>query len=133
MRKGPVALKSAMDQLGNWNDVVVLTYAEFGRRPQEYVSSGTDQGTANVPFALGGRVAGRMYGAAPEIARLSADGNPAHALDFRGAYATVLEQWWGIDSRAALGRKFAPLPFLKAQPVAISRSTRRGMPANAAR
>jgi len=44
---------------------------------------------------------------------LSNDGNPAYALDFRAAYATVLDQWWGVDSRAALGSRFTPVPFLK--------------------
>ena len=95
------------------NEAVVLTYAEFGRRPKENVSGGTDHGTANVHFALGGRVAGGMYGAAPDLGRLSGDGNPAYALDFRSAYATVLDQWWGVDSQAALAGRFAPVPFLK--------------------
>ncbi len=110
---GLAALKSALEELGKWNDVVVLTYAEFGRRPKENISGGTDHGTANVHFVLGGRVAGGMYGAAPELDRLSGDGNPAYALDFRSVYATVLDQWWGIDSRTALGGRFAPVPFLK--------------------
>jgi uncharacterized protein (DUF1501 family) len=54
-----------------------------------------------------------MYGAAPDLGRLSGDGNPAYALDFRSAYATVLDQWWGVDSQAALAGRFAPVPFLK--------------------
>ena len=111
--EGLVALRGALVELGKWNESVVLTYAEFGRRPKENVSGGTDHGTANVHFALGGRVAGGMYGAAPDLGRLSNDGNPAHALDFRAAYATVLDQWWGVDSRAALGSRFTPVPFLK--------------------
>jgi hypothetical protein len=64
---GLVALKSALDELGKWNDAVVLTYAEFGRRPKENLSNGTDHGTANVHFALGGRVAGGFYGEAPAL------------------------------------------------------------------
>jgi uncharacterized protein (DUF1501 family) len=110
---GLVALKGALVELGRWNDALVLTYAEFGRRPRENISGGTDHGTANVHFALGGRVAGALYGAAPDLARLSGDGNPPYALDFRGVYAAVLEQWWGVDSRAVLGGRFAPVKFLK--------------------
>ena len=110
---GLVALRSALAELGKWNETVVLTYAEFGRRPKENISGGTDHGTANVHFALGGRVAGGMYGAAPDLGRLSGDGNPTYALDFRSAYATVLDQWWGADSQAALAGRFAPVPFLK--------------------
>ncbi len=111
---GLVALQSALTELGKWDDTVVLTYAEFGRRPKENQNSGTDHGTANVHFALGGRVTGGMVGSAPDLARLSADGNPAFALDYRNVYATVLERWWGVDSRAALGGRYAPLPFLAA-------------------
>ena len=111
---GLVALQGALDELGKWNDTLVLTYAEFGRRPRENQNNGTDHGTASVQFALGGRVTGGMYGGAPDLARLSNDGNPAHALDFRSVYATVLDRWWGVDSHAALGGRFKPVPFLAA-------------------
>jgi uncharacterized protein (DUF1501 family) len=109
---GLTALQSALVDLGKWDDVLVLTYSEFGRRPEENQNSGTDHGTASVHFAMGGRVKGGLYGAAPNLARLSAEGNPDHALDFRGVYATVLERWWGVDSRDALGGRFAPVPYV---------------------
>lgn len=111
---GLTALRAALVELGKWDDTLVLTYAEFGRRPKENRNSGTDHGTASVHFALGGRVAGGLYGAPPDLGRLSADGNPAHALDFRAVYATVLERWWGIDARDALGERFAPVAFVSA-------------------
>ena len=50
---GLTALCAALVELGKWNDTLVLTYAEFGRRPKENRNSGTDHGTANVQFALG--------------------------------------------------------------------------------
>ncbi|MCC7328486.1 MAG: DUF1501 domain-containing protein [Burkholderiales bacterium] len=112
LANGLRSLHDAMVEIDRWNDTLVLTYAEFGRRPQENRNNGTDHGTASVHFAMGGRVTGGLYGAAPDLARLSADGNPAHALDFRDVYATVLDRWWGVDSRAALGGRYAPLPFL---------------------
>ena len=111
---GVTALKSALCELGRWNETLVLTYAEFGRRPKENLSLGTDHGTANVHFALGGRVAGGLYGETPDLTRLSSDGNPRHALDFRDVYATVLERWWDIDARNALGGRFTAVPFLRA-------------------
>jgi len=110
--KGLVALQSALSELGRWNDTLVLTYAEFGRRPKENQNSGTDHGTASVHFALGGRVKGGFYGAAPNLAQLSSDGNPGYALDFRNVYATVLDRWWSVDSREALGGRFAPVAYL---------------------
>jgi len=114
LANGILALKSALEELGKWNDTLVLTYAEFGRRPRENLSNGTDHGAASVHFALGGRVAGGFYGSAPDLTRLTADGNPPSALDFRSVYATVLEHWWNVDSRATLGGRFAPVPFLTA-------------------
>lgn len=112
LAQGLVALQAALVELGRWDDALVLTYAEFGRRPRENQNSGTDHGTANVHFALGGRVRGGFYGTAPDLATLGTDGNPSFALDFRNVYATALDRFWGVDSRAALGGRYAPVPFL---------------------
>jgi uncharacterized protein (DUF1501 family) len=111
---GIVALKAALIELDRWNDTLVLTYAEFGRRAKENLSGGTDHGTANVHFALGGRVRGGMYGDAPALARLDSEGNLLHAVDFRCVYATVLERWWNVPSLPTLAGKFQPVPFVTA-------------------
>ena len=113
LAQGLVALKSALVELGRWDRTLVATYAEFGRRPRENQSGGTDHGTASVHFALGGRVAGGLLGSTPELGRVG-DGNLAHAIDFRSVYATILERWWSIDSRDALGARHALLPMLRA-------------------
>jgi len=113
MAGGLVALKGALDELGRWNDTLVLTYAEFGRRPKENLSGGTDHGTASAQFAMGGRVAGGFYGEPPALDRLSGDGNPGYAIDFRSIYATVLDRWWGVSSTEVLGERFANVAFLK--------------------
>jgi uncharacterized protein (DUF1501 family) len=114
LANGVVALKSALDELGRWNNTLVLTYAEFGRRPKENLSQGTDHGTASVHFATGGRVAGGLYGEQPSLSSLSGDGNTGFAIDFRGVYATVLDRWWGVPSANPLGGQFAPVPMLRA-------------------
>jgi len=63
---------------------------------------------------MGGSVAGGLYGEQPALDRLTGDGNPVHAIDFRSVYATLLDRWWGVSPVAALGGRFAPVPFLKA-------------------
>jgi uncharacterized protein (DUF1501 family) len=113
LAEGLVALAHGLDELYRYDDTLIVTYAEFGRRPRENASGGTDHGTSSVHFALGGGVAGGLYGAAPALDRLSADGNLAYAIDFRSVYATALARW-GVDSSAILGGRFAPLPILRA-------------------
>jgi len=113
LAQGIVALRGALVELERWNTTLVLTYAEFGRRPRENASLGTDHGTANVHFALGGRVAGGFHGAPPALDRLGGDGNPAFALDFRSVYATLLERWWGVPAAPVLGARFTPVPLVR--------------------
>ena len=113
LARGLAALEAAMRELGRWDRTLVVTYAEFGRRPKENLSGGTDHGTASVHFALGGRVAGGLIGPPPSLDRLG-DGNLVHAIDFRSVYATVLERWWSADPVDVLGARFETLPFLRA-------------------
>ena len=112
--EGVCALRSALAEAGAWDDTLILTYSEFGRRPRENGSGGTDHGTAGVQFALGKRVRGGMYGEPVALDRLDASGNVGYTLDFRRIYATVLARWWALDSRGALGATFAPVDFLAA-------------------
>jgi len=113
LAEGLAAFKSALIELERWNSALVMTYAEFGRRAAENNSNGTDHGTANVHFAMGGQVRGGLYGHAPALERLD-NGNLAHTLDFRSLYATVLEKWWGGDAKATLGGRFQPIDLLRA-------------------
>lgn len=108
LAEGVLALRAALIEKDLWRDTLLLSYAEFGRRPRENGSGGTDHGTAAPHFLLGGRVRGGLYGQAPSLSRLEG-GNLLHSLDFRSLYATVIERWWGGDARAALGGKFPTL------------------------
>jgi uncharacterized protein (DUF1501 family) len=112
LAEGLVALRAALQELGRWDSTLVLTYAEFGRRAQENGSNGTDHGTANAHFALGGRVRGGLYGDGPRLDRLEG-GNLPYAVDFRSLYATVLERWWGVPSAGPLGGRFSPVDLVK--------------------
>ena len=112
LAEGLVAMRGALAELGKWDRTVIATYAEFGRRPRENQSGGTDHGTAAPHFVLGGAVKGGLYGAAPALERLDGNGNLPHAVDFRAYYATFLERWWGIPSGEVLGGRYKPLEFL---------------------
>ena len=100
---GLVALRSALDELGRWPDTLIMTYAEFGRRPRQNASGGTDHGPAAPHFVMGGRVRGGFYGAPPALDRLDGNGNLPFAVDFRSLYATVLTRWWELPVGDLLG------------------------------
>ncbi|WP_412525756.1 DUF1501 domain-containing protein [Burkholderia lata] len=112
--EGMSAMRGALIELGRWNQTLVMTYAEFGRRVRENQSNGTDHGTAAPHFVMGGRVAGGLYGAPPALGRLDGNGNLPVAVDFRQLYATVLGPWWGLDATRVLQQRFDTLPLLKA-------------------
>jgi uncharacterized protein (DUF1501 family) len=109
--EGMAALKAALVEAGRWDSTLVMTYSEFGRRPKENNSNGTDHGTASAHFLAGGRVKGGLYGQPPHLDRLEA-GNLPFDVDFRRLYATVLERWWGVSSEGPLKGRYAPLDLL---------------------
>jgi len=112
--EGIVALRCALQEVAMWDNTLILTYSEFGRRPRENASAGTDHGTASPLFAFGPRVKGGRLGEAQSLARLDENGNLPFAVDFRSIYATVLSSWFLLDADRILGRRFNPLPLLKA-------------------
>lgn len=112
LAEGLATFKSAMQEIGHWDNTLIMTYAEFGRRPQENGSMGTDHGTANAHFVLGGKVRGGLYGQTPSLSQLDG-GNLLHGVDFRSLYATVIQSWWGQDARGILNGKFPALDLLR--------------------
>jgi uncharacterized protein (DUF1501 family) len=65
---------------------------------QENGSLGTDHGAAGIGFLLGSRVRGRMIGEFPGLQQLDDQGNLRATSDFRGVYASIFEQWFGVDA-----------------------------------
>ncbi|HTN49780.1 MAG TPA: DUF1501 domain-containing protein [Burkholderiaceae bacterium] len=115
LAEGIVALRGALVEAGVWDDTLLLTYSEFGRRPRENGSGGTDHGTANVHFAFGRSIRGGVYGEPPPLDRLDANGNLQHTLDFRSIYAAIIADWWGLDASRALRGRFNPVRFIDAR------------------
>jgi uncharacterized protein (DUF1501 family) len=116
LSQGMTQLKAALQEHGLWQDALILTYSEFGRRVHENASNGTDHGTANVMFATGGRVKAGVYGSAPSLTALDAGGNMAHTVDFRSVYSQALQAHWGFSAaqtRAVFGAvPQTPLAFV---------------------
>ena len=90
---GLAAFQKAMEAAKLWDNVLVMTYSEFGRRVAENHSQGTDHGSASAHLILGGRVNRGIYGAEPSLEKLD-DGDLIPTVDFRQMYATVTQRWW---------------------------------------
>jgi uncharacterized protein (DUF1501 family) len=105
---GIAAFYSDMDEKGKANDLTIMTFSEFGRRVNENGSQGTDHGTAEPMFVIGGRVKGGLYGTYPSLTDLDS-GDLKFTTDFRQVYATVLQDWLGADPTQILSSQFQKL------------------------
>ena len=109
------ALAALVDDLkknSRFNDVLIMTFSEFGRRVAQNASNGTDHGTASNMFFIGGGVkkAG-LYNDIPSLTDLD-DGDLKHTIDFKQVYATVLDNWLQVDSKSILTKKYDTLGFI---------------------
>lgn len=111
LAEGLNVVHQALSEAGQWDNTLVSTYSEFGRRPAQNRSGGTDHGTAAPHLVLGGKVKGGLFGTHPDLKDLS-DGNLKFTTDYRQLYATILERWWNIRSAGVLGDNFEPLGFV---------------------
>ena len=114
LREFSGGLKAFLDDLAAAklaDRVLVLAFSEFGRRPAENGSLGTDHGTAGPVFLAGTAVKPGLVGKTPSLGDLQ-DGDLKWGIDFRSVYATVLDRWLGVPSDAILDGHFEPLPLL---------------------
>jgi uncharacterized protein (DUF1501 family) len=87
------ALVADLKATGNFDRTLILTFSEFGRRVEENASGGTDHGTANNLFLIGGKLKAKgFYNQTPDLRKLD-QGDLIYEIDFRQVYATVLKNW----------------------------------------
>jgi uncharacterized protein (DUF1501 family) len=94
------------------SNVVIFLFTEFGRRVHDN-GSGTDHGSGGIAFVIGDAVKGGLYGEYPSLApEKLLEGDLHYNNDFRSTYATLLEQWLGLDAKPIVGGSFEQLAFL---------------------
>lgn len=91
-----LGFQEALKSDGEWNNTIVMTYSEFGRRAAENRSAGTDHGTAAPHLIMGGNVNGGIYGNTPSLEGIDARSDPEYTMDYRALYASVLGSWFKI-------------------------------------
>lgn len=107
--QGVAALVQDLKANNIFDDVLIMTFSEFGRRLGQNGSGGTDHGTANNLLLMGGSLkkAG-FYNDAPDLSQLR-DADLIHQVDFRRIYAGVIDDWLDGESAVVLGKQFSKL------------------------
>ena len=95
-----------------FDDVVLMTFSEFGRRVVQNASGGTDHGTANNMFLIGGGLKQQgLINGLPDLENLD-NGDLKFQIDFKSVYATVLRNWLEADDVQILGKSYPRLQFV---------------------
>ena len=114
------AIKAFQDDLkflGVNRRVYGMTFSEFGRRIKSNSSLGTDHGAAAPVILFGDYVAGGVLGNSPTIpANANVNDNVPMQYDFRSVYASILSNWFCVDSttlQTVMLKNFQSLPIVK--------------------
>ncbi|MCS6851264.1 MAG: DUF1501 domain-containing protein [Gemmataceae bacterium] len=94
--------------------LLMMTFSEFGRRPYENGSRGTDHGAAAPMLLVGSCLKAGIVGEQPSLTEDTRLGNLKYKIDFRQVYAAVLDRWLGVSSKEVLGEEFRPVEIFKA-------------------
>jgi len=105
------AFTADLKKNNRFNDVLMFTFSEFGRRVSQNASGGTDHGTANNMFLIGGALKQKgVINAMPDLNDLD-EGDLKYKIDFKTVYATVLRNWLEADDTTILGKRYDHLKF----------------------
>lgn len=93
-----------------FKDTLILTFSEFGRRVKQNAGNGTDHGTSNVVFLMGGSLKSPgVYNSLASLEDLDENGDLKFEIDFRSIYASILKDWLGAEDRDILPGEFKKL------------------------
>ncbi len=110
------AWQADLDARGLSPRVLTMIWSEFGRRPEDNDSGGTDHGAGGLLLLVGNRANGGIRSEFPGLTRLDDDQNLVVTTDFRSVYATLLEDWLGVEAARVLPQVpgGSHLPLLRA-------------------
>jgi uncharacterized protein (DUF1501 family) len=93
-----LAFQRDLEARGLQDRVLVEVWTEFGRRPEENGSGGTDHGAAGAAFLIGSRVKRQLLGEFTGLTKLDDDDNMRASFDYRALHGAILDQWFGFDA-----------------------------------
>lgn len=110
------SIKAFIDDLkkeGTFNDTLILTFSEFGRRVKQNAANGTDHGAASNVFIIGNQLkTPGIYNDLASLSNLDENGDLKYSVDFRSIYATLIDRWLGASDTEVLNDSFKKLNFI---------------------
>jgi uncharacterized protein (DUF1501 family) len=112
MNEAVKAFVKDLKQQNRFEDVMLFTFSEFGRRVEQNASGGTDHGTANNMFLVSGGLKQKgILNPLPDLNDLN-EGDLKYKVDFKNVYATVLKKWLQADDKSILAKQYEYLNFI---------------------
>lgn len=90
-----------LDSQGIADDVVGVTYSEFGRKAAENGNMGTDHGQVSPMFVFGKPIKAGVMGVNPDLTEANSDNNyqiESLQFDYRQTFATIFQDFMGADN-----------------------------------
>ena len=98
---------------GTFDDTLILTFSEFGRRVKQNAANGTDHGTASNVFVIGKTLkTPGFYNELASLSDLDDTGDIKFTVDFRAVYSSILKNWLQADDPAIIDGNFQALNFI---------------------
>lgn len=95
-----------------WQDTLLFTFSEFGRRVAENASGGTDHGTAGNVLLFGKNLMKKgIVNSSPDLENLD-EGDLKYTVDFRSIYKDVLENWLEADAGKIISAEVNPFKII---------------------
>ncbi len=92
------AFQYDLEARGIADQVLTFVWTEFGRRPEGNKSMGTDHGAGGIAMIMGTQAASGVRTEYPSLTSLDSHDNLKVTVDFRGVYASLIEQWLGTGA-----------------------------------
>ncbi len=107
------AFQDDLHLMGREDNVLSMTFSEFGRRIKSNASFGSDHGTSAPVLLFGSKLKNRLIGKNPEIpAQASVNDNIPFQTDFRSVYGTILKRWFDMPDDQLSSTLFGRFPQL---------------------
>jgi len=98
---------------GTFEDTLILTFSEFGRRLKQNAANGTDHGAASNVFVIGKHLKRPgFYNELTSLSDLDSSGDLKYSVDFRSVYTSILNNWFQVNDPTIVPGNHQPITLI---------------------